>query len=105
MSYTANKGIPATPNTSLPSTITSLLDPTAAVQSYTTAVQQVHASTSTHSDNQTTLNIIFGVFAIVLAFIAILIGWLQLRRFRQHRGTSDEEAALCWPQYELLEVK
>ena len=39
--------------------------------------------------DQDTLNIIFGIFAIVLALVAIAIGWLQLRSFK--RNSKDEE--------------
>jgi hypothetical protein len=101
MKHTA---IPPASTPKLPSTITSVHNATAALQTYTVAAVQTHASTPTQSDNQTTLNIIFGVFVIVLAFIAILIGWLQLRNFCQQESMSDEETALCRLQYELLEV-
>lgn len=55
-----------------------------------------------HPDDQATLNIIFGVLAAVLALIAIIIGWLQLRSFR--RQQRDEEHRLGPPQYGLIEI-
>jgi hypothetical protein len=56
----------------------------------------------TNQDNQATQNIIFGVFAIVLAVVAIFIGWLQLRSFE--RKDSDEETTVGQPRYELVEI-
>ena len=73
----------------------------AAIHNVTTAVP-AHVSASTQSNNQTTQNVIFGVFAIVLAMVAVLIGWLQLRSFR--RQDRDEEKGTDHTQYELIEV-
>jgi hypothetical protein len=61
-----------------------------------------HSPAPTNQDNQTTQNIVFGVFAIVLALVAIFIGWLQLRSFQ--RKESDEEIAVGQPRYELVEI-
>ena len=51
---------------------------------------------------QVTQNIIFGVLAVVLAFAALIIGWLQLRSFR-HRA-DEEDIADKGGNYELVET-
>ena len=104
MSYITHRAIPPASTLSFSPTAATLLNATATGQALATTVAQTPASMSTQSNNQTTQNIIFGVFAIVLAFLAILIGWLQLWRFRPHNSNSDEETALDQPLYELLEV-
>ena len=43
------------------------------------------------SNDQTVQAIIFGVLATVLALAAVVVGYLQLRKFRR---TQDEETAL-----------
>ena len=88
---------------SLTSTLPSFL-PTSTITSIHNATNALpsHFPTSTNQDNQNTLNIIFGIFAIILALVAIFIGWLQLRSFQ--RQELDEETAVGRPQYELVEV-
>lgn len=53
------------------------------------ALSATTGTTSTHDDLKahrgsmvpsTTLNILFGILAVVLAFLALIIAWLQLRR-------------------------
>lgn len=104
MPYITHTAIPPASTPEVSYTIASVQNATSAVQFHTTAVPQTHASTPKLSDNQTTLNITFGVFAIVLAVIAIFIGWLQLRNFRQQERGNDEETALYKPQYEQLHI-
>lgn len=48
-----------------------------------------HPITNQDKDNDSTQNVIFGVFAIVLALIGILLAWLQIRHYKQRR--QDEE--------------
>ena len=60
------------------------------------------ATLSSGGDGQNTLNILFGVLAVVLALVAILIGWLQLRSFRKQ--PPDEEVVLSPLQFELVEI-
>jgi hypothetical protein len=90
-------------NSAVSPTLSTLVPPAtvAGIHNVTTAAP-THVSASTQSNNQTTQNIIFGVFAIVLALVAILVGWLQLRSFK--RQDCDEETGIEQPQYELIEV-
>ena len=83
-------------------TISIALPPSAVNTVHNATASNLHPTTSIPADNQNTLNIIFGVLAVVLALIAIGIGWLQLRSFRAQ--PSDEEVVLSPPQYELVEV-
>jgi hypothetical protein len=62
----------------------------------------IYSPTSARADNQSTSNIIFGAFAIVLGVITILLAWLQLRRFRRSR--PDEATAIEQQQYEFADV-
>lgn len=93
MFHTSNAASPTLPTLVSSSTI-------AAVHNATTAAA-THVSASTQSDNQTTQNIIFGVFAIVLALVAILVSWLQLRSFKRQ---GDEETGIESSKYELVEI-
>ena len=62
----------------------------------------IFTTTPKQQHDQTTLNIIFGVFAVVLAFIALIIGYLQLRRFK--RQSNDDNAMYAGPLTELTET-
>lgn len=94
MSYTTS---------SLTSTITDSLSVATAtgIDNAATAVP-AHLPAPKNQGSQTTQNIVFGVFAIVLALGGILVAWLQLRSFQ--RGGFDEERPVERPQYELVEV-
>lgn len=46
-------------------------------------------SSSSQIGTQTTQNIVFGVFAVTLAFAAVVIGWLQLRSYKHRKDEPD----------------
>lgn len=61
------------------------------------------AAHNSHSNHQTLINIIFGIFAVILAFAALIIAWLQLRKFKYQ---SDEESANSPTEnFELVETQ
>ena len=66
---------------------TTALSAIAAPLTPTTPASRTTSDTSPSND-QATQTIIFGVLATVLAFAAVIVGYLQLRKFR-HR--EDEE--------------
>lgn len=71
-----------------------------AATSTLTATESTH---NTHSHHQILINVIFGIFAVVLAFAALIIAWLQLRKFNHQ---SDEENATTTSEnFELVETQ
>ena len=77
---------------------------TAFAESHPTS-SSLPTSAASQSNNQTTQNIVFGTLAAVLAFAALIIGYLQLR---QHRRRHQEEQVLPshhhYPTYEMVET-
>ena len=88
-------------HTDSPTIPTSLLTPVA-INQYTTTTPTTLPSPKIHSD-QTTQNIIFGVFAVVLAFAALVIGCLQLRSYK--RLADEEDRGPDGQTFELIETR
>lgn len=61
-----------------------------------------------NTDNDATANIIFGVFAVVLAAVGILLAYLQIRSLKHKRHGQDksdkERSVPMTPVVQLLET-
>ena len=68
----------------------------------TSAPFQSGISPSSHVVTQTTQNTIFGVFAVTLAFAAVVVGWLQLRSFKRQK--DEENTLMSGRSFELVET-
>lgn len=82
------------------------LHATRAVRQATGPAHAPAAPTSLHrvsEDHQTLINIIFGVFAVILAFAALIIAWLQLRKFNLR--PDEENQASASANFELVETQ
>lgn len=80
---------------------------TAVLPTTTSAIHQTHSPNNKPADDDTTANIIFGVFAIILALIGILLAWLQIRHYRQrqHPRFDDERTHPLEPEIHLHVVE
>lgn len=70
----------------------------------TSSLGQLHQDPTQHEDNDTTTDIIFGVFAIVLALIGILIAWVQIRVYRRHRAVDEDGINLDQQSLHIIET-
>lgn len=85
------------------------MDDLDSTQVLTTATRAAHPAATLgpahtkHFDHQTLINIIFGIFAVVLAIAALIVAWLQLRKFNHE--SDAENANNSSENFELVETQ